>query len=320
MSLVRRILKILGVLLGVLALLVLLFVAKNWAPDRPVEELTAKWAKAPSTFIEVGGMRVHLRDEGPRDDATPIVLLHGTSASLHTWEGWAVELRRDRRVIRFDLPGFGLTGPRSDGDYTIESYARFMRTILDQLGIKRCVIAGNSFGGYVALATALDDRGRVVGLVLVDSGGYPFAPTSMPLGFKLAQTPVVNRLASVTLPRRLIESSLRNVYGDPSKVTPPLVDLYFDLATRAGNRRALVERFKQAKSGAFAARIPEITAPTLVVWGGRDRLIPRENGDRFAKDLKNSKLVVFDDLGHVPQEEDPARTVSAVRAFLPSVM
>lgn len=108
--------------LGLLLLAVALIaggVALAWAPDRPVDSLKARWAPAPSQFITVQGMQVHLRDEGPKDDPEPIVLLHGTSASLHTWDGWVDALKGQRRVIRIDLPGFGLTGPAPDNDYRL---------------------------------------------------------------------------------------------------------------------------------------------------------------------------------------------------------
>lgn len=111
----RRVIRVLLGVLLVLGLSVAGFIVLNWAPDRPVEELQARWAPAPSQFIELMGMQVHLRDEGPRDDAEPLLLLHGTSASLHTWEGWVADLKRTRRVISVDLPGFGLTGPFPDG-------------------------------------------------------------------------------------------------------------------------------------------------------------------------------------------------------------
>ncbi|MCU0805294.1 MAG: alpha/beta fold hydrolase, partial [Burkholderiales bacterium] len=159
-----------------LVLVVSAFVAINWAPDRPVSALKQRWAPPPSTFVEVAGMQVHLRDEGPRDDATPVVLLHGTSASLHTWQGWADALKDERRVIRFDLPGFGLTGPTPDGVYTMDAYVRFVLAMLDRLGVQRAVLAGNSFGGSVAWATALAAPDRVAKLVLVDSAGYPMNP------------------------------------------------------------------------------------------------------------------------------------------------
>jgi pimeloyl-ACP methyl ester carboxylesterase len=292
------------------------FVALSWAPDRPLAELKTRWASAPSTFVEVAGMSVHLRDEGPRDDDSPVVLLHGTSASLHTWEGWARALAGERRVIRFDLPGFGLTGPAPDGDYTVERYARFVITMLDRLGVRRCVLAGNSFGGHIAWVTGLAAPERVERLILVDAGGYPLKSASVPIGFRIARAPVINKVAQFTLPRGVVAASLRNVYGDPSRVTPDLVDLYFAMAVREGNRRALSQRFEQAVPGAMVARIPEIKQPTLILWGGRDRLIPTENAERFRRDLPDSRLVVFTNLGHVPHEEDPAGTVAVVEQFL----
>jgi pimeloyl-ACP methyl ester carboxylesterase len=309
-------LKLLAILSGALLALAISFVASTWAPDRPVEALAARWAPPPSVFVAVGGMRVHLRDEGPRDDPQPIILLHGTSSSLHTWDGWTASLVPQRRVIRFDLPGFGLTGPEPGGDYTIERYIRFMTAMLDHLGIEHCVLAGNSFGGWIAWETALATPGRIDRLILVDSAGYPLRSESAPLGFRLAKVPVLNQLMKVTLPRPLVESSLRNVYGDPDRITPELVDRYFDLATREGNREALVQRFRQAQPGTDASRIAEVKAPTLILWGGRDRLIPRENAHWFHRDIAGSQLVMFDELGHVPHEEDPARTVAAVKSFL----
>lgn len=312
----KKLLRIVGFGFAALLLVVALLVAATWAPDRPVADLKARWAQAPSMFVDVAGMSVHVRDEGPRDDASPIVLLHGTSASLHTWEGWATALRDTRRVVRFDMPGFGLTGPSPDGRYDIGSYDRFVAAVLDKLGVQRCVIGGNSFGGRVAWTFAARHPERVTSLILVDAAGYPMESTSVPLGFRLARTPVINRLASVVLPRRLVESSVRNVYGDPSRVTPQLIDLYFDLAVREGNRRALVARFEQAPTGPGADAIATLKVPTLILWGGRDRLIVPTHAERFHHDIAGSRVVVFDDLGHVPQEEDPARTVAAVRTFL----
>ena len=304
-----------GILLLLAGALGAAFIAWR-VPDQPVSALQAKWAPPPSQFIAVRGMQLHLRDEGPRDDPVPIVLLHGTGASLHTWDGWTRQLTRERRVIRFDLPGFGLTGPSPDGVYTIESYVDTVLAVADALHVQRFVLAGNSLGGYVAWATTVLHPGRVDRLILVDAAGYPFQSQSIPLAFRIARTPVLNRLVRDVLPRGIVASSLRDVYGDPSRVTPDLVDRYFDLATRAGNRAALVARFDQTTPGSLAERVPEIQVPTLILWGGRDRLIPLENGERFARDIQGSRLVVFDTLGHVPHEEDPARTLAAVLPFI----
>jgi pimeloyl-ACP methyl ester carboxylesterase len=293
-------------------------VALTWAPDIPVDELKARWARPPSTFIDVNGMQVHMRDEGPRTDPVPIVLLHGTSASLHTWDGWAQALKDKRRVIRMDLPGFALTGPNRQDDYSIDTYVVFMRAFLDKLGVERVVLAGNSLGGQIAWATAAKLPERVERLILVDASGYPpdaIDGQSVPIGFRLMTIPGLRLLATHTLPRSVIESSVRNFYGDPSKVTPELVDLYADMARREGNRHALARRFEQGYLG-DVMQLAKIKAPTLVLWGSKDRLLPPEWGQRFAHDIPGAKLVMLNGLGHVPQEEDPARSVAEVRRFL----
>ena len=306
---------VLGLCLAML-LLVAVGVAMSWAPDRPVESLKARWAPEPSRFIAVQGMQVHLRDEGPRDDPEPIVLLHGTSASLHTWDGWVAALKGQRRVIRVDLPGFGLTGPTPDHDYHLTRYTAFMGALLDELKLDKVVLAGNSFGGTVAWMTADAYPQRVARLILVDAGGYPYKPTSMPIGFRLAQVPALKPLMANLLPRSMIESSVRSVYGDPSRVTPELIDRYYEITLREGNRAALRARFTQSPGGEHAERIAQLKLPTLILWGSEDRLIPPDNAERFKRDIAGSQLVMFPGLGHVPQEEDPAATVAAVKSFL----
>jgi len=305
-------LKLLGALLFLTALAMWL----SRAPDWPVETLVARWAPPPSDFIDVKGQLVHLRDVGPRDDPEPLVLLHGTSASLHTWEGWAAALKGQHRVITLDLPGFGLTGPNATGDYRGDTDARFVLDVMDQLQAPRFSIGGNSLGGEVAWRTALMAPERVARLVLVDAAGLAYKPQSVPIGFLVANVPVLNRVFDWVLPRPMVVASLRNVYGDPAKVDDALIDRYYQLTLREGNRRALVQRFQRQRRGEDAARIRELKLPTLILWGGRDRLIPPEVGQRLQADIAGSELVVFDDLGHVPQEEDPRRTVAAVLDFL----
>ena len=311
MKTIRILMSVLAVL-GVAAAALLTWA---WAPDLPTQELEQRWAQPPSTFIEMQGQRVHLRDEGPRDDPVPIVLIHGTSASLHTWDGWTEALRSQRRVIRFDLPGFGLTGPNASGDYSMATYVRFVGALLDQLGVQRAVLGGNSLGGEVAWATAHALPQRVDKLILVDAAGYAFESESMPLAFRVAATPGLSALMGQLLPPGMVEKSVRSVYGDPTRVTPELVQRYRDLALRAGNRHALTVRMAQRNTGR-EQDIRDLKLPTLILWGGRDRLIPPANGDRFAADIQGSELVVFPALGHVPQEEDPAATVAVVQKFL----
>ena len=307
-------------LIGLLLILSAAALALSRAPDWPVQALVARWAPAPSDFVEVKGQLVHLRDEGPRDDPLPIVLVHGTAASLHTWEGWVRALKGQRRVITFDLPGFGLTGPfagqYTPDDYRGDTYAGFVLDLLDALKIDRVVLGGNSLGGEVAWRTAYAAPQRVAALVLVDAAGPAFTPVEVPLGFQLSRVPLLNRLSEWTLPRPLVQQSVVSVYGDPSKVTPALVDRYFELTLREGNRRALRLRMQGLVNGEHAERIATLKQPTLILWGGRDRLIPPATGQLFKQQIAGSQLVVFEELGHVPQEEDPVRSVAPVKVFL----
>jgi pimeloyl-ACP methyl ester carboxylesterase len=307
-------------LLGLLLILTAVGIALSRAPDRPVQTLVARWAPPPSDFIEVKGQLVHLRDEGPRGDPTPLLLLHGTGASLHTWDGWVAALKLKRRVIRIDLPGFGLTGPfggtYAADDYRGDTYARFVLDLMDALQLPRAAIGGNSLGGEVAWRAASLAPQRFAQLILVDATGYAFAPDEVPLGFRIARLPLANRVGEYLLPRAVVAASLRSVYGDPARVSDELIDRYFELALREGNRPALGLRLQQLEMGLHAERIRTLALPTLVLWGGRDRLVPPANGERFAADIRGAKLLVFDRLGHLPQEEDPAATAAATLAFL----
>jgi pimeloyl-ACP methyl ester carboxylesterase len=307
-------------LLGLLLMATALAVAMFRAPDRPVQTLVARWAPPPSDFVDVKGQIVHLRDQGPRTDPLPIVLIHGTSASLHTWEGWVRALRTQRRVITFDLPGFGLTGPfagqYTPDDYHGDQYARFVLDLLDKLQVQRAVLGGNSLGGEVAWRTAAMAPQRVAGLVLVDAVGPDFTPIEVPLAFRIARVPVLNRIGEWFLPRALVVQSVASVYGNPEHITSDLIDRYYELSLRDGNRRALALRMQSLAVGDNAERIRTLKQPTLILWGGRDRLIPPTVGRQFAQQISGSQLVVFDDLGHVPQEEDAARSVQPVLAFL----
>jgi pimeloyl-ACP methyl ester carboxylesterase len=249
-----------------------------------------------------------------------VVLLHGTSSSLHTWEGWARALKTGRRVISLDLPGFGLTGPFT-GDWPAEDYrgdtlARFVITLLDRLQVQRFVVGGNSLGGEIAWRMATLQPQRVAGLILVAASGPAHEAQAVPAGLWLARVPVLNRVGEHLLPRSLVATSVASVYGDPGKVTAALVDRYFELTLREGNRRALTQRLAARVAGQDEERIATLKLPTLILWGGRDRLIPPAVGKVFESRVAGSRRVVFDDRGHVPQEEDPARTVEPVREFL----
>jgi len=308
-----RIIKIL--LLGIAGLTLLAGILFGHR-DKPVEALAAQYAPPPSAFLPVAGMEVHYRDEGDPQDSLPIVLIHGTGASLHTFEGWAQALKTRKRVIRMDLPAFGLTGPFPDRDYTMGNYVAFLDDFLRALGVERCILAGNSLGGAIAWQYTAEKPERVERLILIDAAGYPSAAKSEPLAFTLARIPVLSKLFTFITPRAAVRVSLENVYADQSKVSDELVALYFDLSLRAGNRQAFVDRLNTPYDDSKLPRLKAIQQPTLILWGAEDMLIPVEMAQRFHEDLPQSTLVILENVGHVPMEESPAESLAPVLAFL----
>lgn len=306
--------------LGIALMLTALAVGLSHAPDRSVETLVARWAPPPSDFVEVKGQLVHLRDEGPRDDPLPLVLLHGTSSSLHTWEGWVAALKTQHRVLTLDLPGFGLTGPWT-GAYAGRPYnaaedARFVLDVLDARGLQRVALGGNSLGGEVAWRVAAATPARVDRLLLVDASGLGVDTQAVPLAWQVARLPLFGRIGEWLLPRALVAQGVAAAYAHPERIREATVDRYFELTLREGNRHAFVERARAWDARERPAQALSLALPTLVLWGGQDRFIPPSKAREFAQRLPASRVVVFDDLGHVPQEEDPLRTVQPVKAFL----
>ena len=288
----------------------------TWEPDRQLGALVARWGADPSTFLEMDGMQVHVRDTGPRDDPHPLVLLHGMSSSLRTYEGWQQSLQTERRVISVDLPGFGLTGPSPQGDYRIDAYTRFVLRLLDALQLKQVVLVGNALGGEVAWQTAVLAPDRVERLVLIDSDGYQPSVLSMPIAFQVASSRWLRWVSERILPKSLVAASVRSVFGDPKRATPDKIDRYFELALRVGNRRALFQRMDQAQFGSNAALIRRVQQPTLVLWGEKDEMISPDQGQLFCRDIADCTLVMLPGLGHLPQEEDPRATLLPLREFL----
>lgn len=281
--------------------------------DIPLAELQAKYANEASRYVDVLGMPIHYRDEG---QGKPLLLLHGTAASLHTWDGWAGALRPDFRIVRLDLPGFGLTGPDPGRNYTIQRYVEVLHAFVQELQLTQFHLAGNSLGGEIAWRYALAHPEHVDRLILVDAGGHPRSERkAAPLVFRLARLPVIDRLFTAITPRYIHRNSLLDVYGDPDKVTDSLIDRYFELSLRPGNRQAFIDRAQVIASG------PEgdpkmIKQSTLILWGGQDRWIPPADGEAFARDIADAKLIMYPNAGHVPMEEIPGETAEAVLEFL----
>jgi pimeloyl-ACP methyl ester carboxylesterase len=294
--------------------------ALYWKSDIPLETLKEKYANSDSKFIEVDGMSERYRVEGLAQDSIPLVLLPGTGASLHTWDGWVNALKTERKIIRLDLPAYGLTGPNPTSDYSQEFYASFINDFLTKLGVKKCIIAGNSLGGSIGWNFAVKYPEKVSKMILVDAGGYPMKSKSVPIAFQVAGLPVIKNLFKYVTPRSIVQKSIENVYADKSKVTEVLVDRYFELSLRNGNRQAFIDRMSEFRNKGIVnvktAKIKDLSVPTLIIWGEKDLLIPLEVGEKFHADLPNDTLVVFKNLGHTPMEEDAAKTVAVVKEFL----
>jgi pimeloyl-ACP methyl ester carboxylesterase len=284
--------------------------------DIPLNELKAKYTNTASSFISVDGMDVHFRDEGDKIDTIPIVLIHGTASSLHTFDTWTDSLKKSNRVIRMDLPAYGLTGPFPDRNYLMAHYTEFLKNFLTALKIKQCVLAGNSLGGEIAWNFTLEQPEMVKKLILIDAAGYPASSKSVPVAFKIGRTPLLNKALTYITPRFIVKASVENVYFDKSKVSESLVDRYFELTLRKGNRQAFVDRFKMAKDTSAYKNIKRIQQPTLILWGAKDLLIPVENANKFHKDLPINTLVILDNTGHTPMEENPMESLKPVLYFL----
>ena len=308
--------KKLRIILSLALLLIIAVILMFGHRDIPLNDLKIKYANSNSSFIAVNGMDVHFRDEGLQTDTFPIVLIHGTGSSLHTFNEWSDRLKKSHRLIRMDLPAYGLTGPFPDGNYTMAHYTTFLKDFLTALNIKQCVLAGNSLGGAIAWNFTLEQPSMVTKLILIDASGYPIASKSVPIAFSLAKIPVINKLLSFITPRFLVRASVENVYFDSSKVTDLVVERYFNLTLRAGNRKAFVDRLKTPKDTSTYNNIKYIQQPTLILWGSQDLLIPVENAYKFQEDLPNNTLVILENTGHTPMEESPLESLAPVINFL----
>lgn len=308
------ILVALAVLLGVA------FLALR-TPDIPAAELRAKYADAQSEFVTVApGLTVHLRDEGPKD-APAILLLHGSNASLHTWEPWVSRLKDRYRVISYDHPGHGLTGPHPQDDYSDAAFVRVVDEVAKNRGLDRFVLAGNSMGGGIALGYALAHPEKLRGLVLVDASGAPLPDSAKksdpPLGFRLARMPVISTLMEQITPRSVIETSLKQSVSVQSVANPAAVDRYWELLRYPGNRRATVLRFAgYAARGERDLPLEKVATPTLILWGRDDKLIPVASAAVLDARIPDTRAIIYDGIGHIPMEETPARSAADLEAFI----
>jgi pimeloyl-ACP methyl ester carboxylesterase len=286
-----------------------------YAPDLPRDYLVGRYGQPPSTFIDVGGTRAHVRDEG-KADAMPLLLIHGSLGSLHVWEGWVAELGDRYRLISVDLPGHGLTGDWPRGEYTIEAYTDFIEVLADTLRLDRFAIAGHSIGGAVAWSFAATRPERVSHLILIDASAYP-GKGEAALRTRLARTPLIGDIGIYFKPPWMARRAMAEIYADPAMITPDRVRRFGELQRFPGNRPATLLRARDQEP-LDPAPLKRLDLPTLIIWGAQDRWLPVADAFRLQNDIKGATLAIFEKAGHDPMEEDPRGTAAAVAAFLPT--
>ncbi len=303
----------------VFVVLIIALFAWGYAGDIPASELRKKYANAESEFVDLGGgMTVHLRDEGPKD-APAIILLHGSNASLHTWQQWVDRLGKDYRIIRYDQPGHGLTGPHPNDDYTAKAFVDVVDRVAKNRGLGKFYLGGNSMGGWATHEYAKAHPEKLLGIILVDAGGAPETkPKSLPIGFRIALTPGLNKLMSVITPRSLVETSLKQSVSNQAVVTKAEVDEYWELLRYPGNRDATVKRFGQYGSRQTPTPISDATraVPALILWGDEDKLIPVASVKWFQTQYNDQVTHIYKGIGHLPMEEAAEQSANDVIKWL----
>jgi pimeloyl-ACP methyl ester carboxylesterase len=301
-------------MIALLALIVVVAAAWLWTPDLKRADLEARYSRGAGDFIEIAGLRLHMQDKGPRD-APVVILLHGFGGSLQTWDDWTRLFEPTLRIISLDLPGAGLTGADPSGDYTDARGMVVLLALMDTLDIKRASLVGHSMGGRLAWQFAAAHPDRVSKLVLVSPDGFA-SP-----GFEYGKAPEVGvslKAMKYVLPKSLLKMSLAPAYANPAVMTPELVTRYYEMMVAPGVRPAMIARLEQSVLQDPVPILARITAPTLLVWGDRDAMIPIANADDYLKAIQGAQLQAFPGVGHLPQEEAAEPSGKAILTFLQS--
>ena len=308
----KRILKYIGIAFLILVLLGVTFIAFNYKNDLPLDYLKEKYAFEESKYLDLMGMPMHYVRQGK---GKPLVLLHGTGGSVRDWNDWTNLLKDSFEIVRLDLPGFGLTGPNPVGDYSLDFYMAFLEQAFEVIGLDSFYLAGNSFGGHLSWNYTSLHPEQVQRLILVDASGYPRVSKKLPIAFRLGANPFLSKWLEKITPRSIIKKTALDVYADDSQVTDKRIDRYYELLLREGNRKGVMQRLQQVKQDKHHL-IKNIQTPTLVMSGDADLLVPVEHAHQFNKDLPNSVLKIYKNVGHVPMEEVPEESAKDVMDFL----
>ena len=279
--------------------------------------LRARWAAAPSRFVQVDGVPIHLRDEG-RGPA--LLLLNGHLGSLQMWDDWVLALTRHFRVIRIDYPPYGLSGPDPSGEYSTRRAVALLGKLADQLGLGRFHVGGTSNGALVALFYAIEHPERVDRVVVSTlPAGRP--PRRTPSPALVAAFDEVRRAAPFQ-PRAFWQAFLDDITANDAAVTPALVERYFEINNRAG-AKAWVDAYIQTQYRLWdtldvKAHYARLTRPILLQWGGDGVVLPEAVGADVAALFTQAPvtLKVYRGAGHLPMVEVPDESVRDAIEFL----
>jgi pimeloyl-ACP methyl ester carboxylesterase len=315
----KKAFKILGIGLLSIIGIVLILLLSFYKSDISASENHEKYFTEESQYIEIDSNKIHARIMG---QGAPVLLIHGSFSSLHTWEVWQKQLANEYTTISVDLPGHGLTGPNPQGQYDTDYYANLLWKLMDRLDYDTIAIAGNSMGGQVAYKMAVENPEKVTQIILLNSSGASgkadtadFKDENSFSVFSLINHPVFSRLMTSMTPKFLFTMSMKQVYYDESKVTEDKIQRYYDLMLHEGNREATLQRFKQRSPSQFD-KLNNLNCPVLIMWGAHDNWIPVAHAQRFDSILPNSSLKVYPNAGHVPMEEIPVETANDAINFL----
>lgn len=311
-------------LMGFLALVGLIAVGGYCALLRdeiPYETLAARYGTPASRYIELpGGVRLHYRDEGATNRPA-LLLVHGFSASLETWSHWAARLSDDYRVISIDLPGHGLTRAPKEYSACVDASRDLIHAFADAQKLQHFTIAGNSLGGHVAWEYTLAHPERVDALVLVDASGWPRANVERKgstFAVTLLRNPAIGYFVAKLGSKMLLQRIVRGAFADRSLVTQAMVRRYVDLSRAPGHREIMLKLMLDGlvRQDLEPQRLAQIAKPTLIIWGERDNIMPIDDAHSFRNAIADAQLIVYENVGHFPQEEFADASAAAVRTFL----
>jgi pimeloyl-ACP methyl ester carboxylesterase len=287
-----------------------------------------QFGDAQSRFVDVDGVNVHYKDQG----SGPVVLLvHGTLGDQADWDGWEAVLSQRYRVLRLDLPSFGLSGPIRSGNYSVDRMLSLVDGFMDQMGAERFAIAGTSYGGLVAFRYAATRTERVGALILANSAGIETgrgpaqsaaSTPSATISAAPSSAPTAGR-ASIFYDQVVtavdIETNLRHVLTDQSLVTPLMVQRKLAFANIRGRGEESVAGRMLYERGDPLRVLAHVRASALVLWGAGNKALDPKTADAFVVAMKSAcqvERLVYADAGHLLIVDQAARSAADALAFL----